>query len=310
MTIDLVIPTYKPGPKLKKSLHRLSKQTVPFRKIYLVNTEEEFFPKDYVEGYDNVVVTHIKKEEFDHGGTRNYGASLSDAQIICFMTDDAVPTDQYLVENLTKAFEDANVAAAYGRQIADPKDNYLEYYTRIFNYPPKSRKKSKADLDELGIKTFFCSNVCSAYRKTEYDAMGGFELKTIFNEDMIMASKLIKAGKVVAYQSDAVVWHWHNYKSMEQLHRNFDLAVSQVTYGGLFDEVSSESEGMKMVIHTLKHLLTTRRWRYVPKLITDSGCKFIGYKLGQNYRKLPKRFIMWLTMNQTYWEDNTIFRNS
>ena len=69
-----------------------------------------------------------------------------------------------------------------------------------------------------------------------------------------MASKMIEDGKAVAYQADARVWHWHDYKAIQQLHRNFDLAVSQVDHGGLFLKVRSESEGVKMVIATIKHL--------------------------------------------------------
>ena len=103
MTIDLVIPTYKPGEKLFESLRRLSRQTVTFGTIFLINTEEEYFPEHLTEQYPNVAVKHIKKEEFDHGATRDYGASLSDAEIIAFMTDDAVPRDKYMVENLLKA---------------------------------------------------------------------------------------------------------------------------------------------------------------------------------------------------------------
>ena len=34
------------------------------------------------------------------------------------------------------------------------KKTYIEYYTRIFNYPLESRVKTKEDLDTLGIKTF------------------------------------------------------------------------------------------------------------------------------------------------------------
>ena len=36
MTIDIVIPTYKPGEKLFESLRRLSRQTVPFGTIFLI----------------------------------------------------------------------------------------------------------------------------------------------------------------------------------------------------------------------------------------------------------------------------------
>ena len=219
-----------------------------------------------------------------------------------FMTDDAIPKDRSLIENLLKPFENPDVSAAYGRQIADPEKNYIEYYTRIFNYPKESRIKTKDDLPVLGIKTFFCSNVCSAYRKKDYDALGGFLHKTIFNEDMIMASKMIEAGKAIAYAADAVVWHWHDYTAMEQLHRNFDLAVSQTDYGGLFLEVKSESEGVKMVLSTLSHLISKGKIHLIPKYILDSGCKLIGYKLGRNYRRLPRRLVMKITMNPTYWE--------
>lgn len=51
MTIDLVIPTYKPGKKLEESLRRLSLQTVTFDTIYLINTEEEFFTKHLNDAY-------------------------------------------------------------------------------------------------------------------------------------------------------------------------------------------------------------------------------------------------------------------
>ena len=56
MTIDLVIPTYKPGEKLFESLRRLSRQTVTFGTIFLINTEEEYFPEHLTEQYPNVAV--------------------------------------------------------------------------------------------------------------------------------------------------------------------------------------------------------------------------------------------------------------
>lgn len=302
MKADLIIPTYKPGEKFRKSLRRLAQQTRKPDRLIIINTEEKFFSEDFLSLYDGMEVYHIEKKDFDHGKTRDYGASLSDADIIMFMTDDAIPKDQFVIENLLKSFENPSVSAAYGRQIADPKKNYIEYYTRIFNYPKDSRIKTKDDLPTLGIKTFFCSNVCSAYRKDVYTALGGFIHKTIFNEDMIMASKMIEAGMAIAYAADAVVWHWHDYTAIEQLHRNFDLAVSQIDYGGLFLKVKSESEGAKMVLSTLKHLIRKKKIYLIPKYIFDSVCKLIGYKLGQNYRRLPRWLIMKITMNPTYWE--------
>ena len=46
----------------------------------------------------------------------------------------------------------------------------------------------------MGIKAYFCSDVCAAYNRETYNKLGGFIKKTIFNEDMIYAGGLVKKG--------------------------------------------------------------------------------------------------------------------
>lgn len=65
------------------------------------------------------------------------------------------------------------------------------------------------------------------YRRSIYEKLGGFVKHTIFNEDMIFAGKLIQEGYAIAYVAEARVVHSHNYTNRQQLHRNFDLAVSR-----------------------------------------------------------------------------------
>ena len=48
-------------------------------------------------------VFHIAKKDFDHGGTRQFGAEHSDADVMVFMTQDAVPADEFLVEKLVES---------------------------------------------------------------------------------------------------------------------------------------------------------------------------------------------------------------
>jgi len=302
MTVDVIIPTYKPDQKLDRCLTMLKRQTVKPDRIILINTEEELFRSKVFKTLPQAEIVHIGKEEFDHGGTRNRACAMSSSDFVVLMTQDAIPADEYLVENLIKPFSDEEVCASYGRQMADPKDNPVEAYTRKFNYPKESRIKSAQDLPTLGIKTFFCSNVCAAYRKSFYDALGGFPLHTIFNEDMIFASRLIEAGKKIAYAADARVWHWHNYTAKEQLKRNFDLAVSQVDYGGLFESVHSESEGIRLVRRTILWAVRTGRSSTIPHILTQSAAKYIGYLLGRNYKKLPKWLILKISMNPGYWK--------
>ena len=300
--IDVIIPTYHPDEKLEKCLRMLKRQTVQPQRILLINTEEEFFHSKVFSTLKQGEIIHITKPEFDHGGTRNQAAAMCDGEIMILLTQDAIPADEHLIENLIKPFEDEEVCAAYGRQMADKKDNPVEAYTRIFNYPKESRIKSKEDLPKLGIKTFFCSNVCAAYRKSEYNALGGFPLHTIFNEDMIFAGKLIQNGYAVAYCAEAKVYHSHNYSGLQQFHRNFDLGVSQAEHPEIFQMVRSESEGIRMVKQTAAFLCHSKRGYLLPKLIWQSGWKYLGYLLGKRYQKLPKWVIPRCTMNPKYWE--------
>ena len=306
MKVNVIIPTYKPDDKFEKNLRMLRRQTLQPDRILIINTEESLFHSKEFEKLPQGEIVHIRKEEFDHGGTRNRAAALCDGEIIVLLTQDAIPADEFLLENLTKPFADADVCAAYGRQMADWKDNPVEAYTRTFNYPKESRVKSEKDLPVLGIKTFFCSNVCAAYRKSVYDELGGFPLHTIFNEDMIFASRLIEAGKKIAYAADAKVWHWHNYSAVEQCKRNFDLAVSQKDHPEVFSGLRSEGEGIRLVKETAGYLIRSGRGLLVFKLVIDSGCKYMGYLAGKRYKRLPRWLILRCTMNRNYWRENDV----
>ena len=283
-------------------MKKLQEQEYPIGTIFVINTKAGRFPKE-VEQMEKVKVSHIERREFDHGATRDMGMQMSKAEIVVFMTQDAVPADEYVIGNLVKVLEeDEMTGAAYARQLAASDCNNIEKYTRKFNYPENSRIKSKEDLQEMGIKTFFCSNVCAAYKRNIYEKAGGFCKKTIFNEDMILAGHMINAGYKVAYVAEARVIHSHNYTGMQQFHRNFDMAVSQAEHPEVFEGIKSESEGIKLVKQTAAHLVKRRKIHLVPKLVYQSGCKYIGYRMGKMYKKLPDKVVKWCSMSPGYWE--------
>lgn len=305
LSVEIIIPTYKPTKQLIKLLDKLAGQTWPIQKIRIINTEEKYFMKDDLSEYSNLSITHIEQKDFDHGGTRDQAARLSNADILMFFTQDAMPANEETVENLIGYFEDSTIGAVYARQLPKADCKEIEKYTRAFNYPPCSMIKSLKDIDELGIKTFFCSNVCAAYRKEAYDSLGGFTKHTIFNEDMIMAGKMIKAGLKIAYAAEAEVIHSHNYSNWQQFTRNFDIAVSQVTHPEIFDGLKSEGEGVRLVLQTIKHCIRIKKPWLIAELIVKSGFKFLGYKMGQRYASLPKWLVYRCTMNRSYWDKET-----
>ena len=269
-----------------------------------MNTEEKFWNTAWEKKFPKVDVVHLKKADFDHGGTRCRGARLSDSDIMVFMTQDAVPADRNLIGNLIRPLQaNSKVGAAYARQLAREDCAYLEKYTRRFNYPETSSIKWEKDTDTYGIKTYFCSNVCAAYKKSIYEEIGGFVKKAIFNEDMIYAGTMAKRGYGIAYAADACVIHSHNYSCRQQFHRNFDLGVSQADHPEIFEGVPSEGEGLRLVKKSLAYLIKTGHIWLVPKLAGQSGFKYMGYFLGKRYKKLPKKVILFCTMNREYWKN-------
>lgn len=101
------------------------------------------------------------------------GAALSSANFVLFMTQDAIPADKKLIENLLAPMANPNIAVSYGRQLASKDSDIIEKMTRVYNYPKKSFIKSSSDLDRLGIKTYFCSNVCALYKKVYITSLEG-----------------------------------------------------------------------------------------------------------------------------------------
>ena len=336
--VDVIVPTCNPDGRFHILMRMLRCQTYPVNKIIIMNTgtilpEEEHFRKhlrqENAGGHVPVMeVNHLRPEEFDHGGTRNAGAACSDAEICIFITQDAVPEDEYLIERLIAPFaeltldrEDALisgdagqgsafhteqgrpvVAVSYARQLPNEECRPVERFTRIFNYPAESRIKTRKDLDTLGIKTFFASNVCAAYRMDVFRGQGGFEERTIFNEDMIYAGHVVKKGYAIAYTADARVIHSHNYSNAEQFHRNFDLAVSQKQHPEVFAGIRSESEGIRLVKQTAAYLIRIGKPWLIPGLVMTSGCKYLGYLLGKHYDQMPRWLVKKCSWNKRYWE--------
>lgn len=305
-TVDVIIPTYKPGADFIALLAALQQQTVKVGKIIVMNTEEKYFDKLKYENacfkeYPNIEIHHFSEREFDHGNTRNKGVKKSTAAYFVCMTQDAVPADACLFEKLLEPLVKKEAEVSYARQLPKADCDVVEGFTKGFNYPEKSRIKSMEDLQELGVKTFFCSNACAAYRRSTFDELGGFIRRTIFNEDMIYAAKVIKSGRKIAYTAEARVLHSHNYTWQQNFHRNFDLGVSQADHPEVFQGIRSESEGIKLVKRTAQYLKETGNGKLLLPMLWGSGWKFLGYKLGRGYQKLPGWLVTKCSMNRNYW---------
>ena len=162
-----------------------------------------------------------------------------------------------------------------------------------------------ADISALGIKTAFMSNSFAAYRLSVFDKLGGFPDNTILAEDMYLAAKMILSGYKVAYCAEATVFHSHNYTLKQEFQRYFDTGVFQQEQKWIQQKFgSAASEGKRFVLSELK-FLSIKSPHLIPKAILSTCVKWLGFKLGYYYYRLPYKWCRVFSMHKGYWDKVT-----
>lgn len=302
MKYYIAVPTYN-GGKIWKEVITSIKKYAPQNLYVLVidsNSKDDTAANALAAGFD---VDTINGADFNHGGTRNIAVEKAQHEhdIIIFMTQDAIPQQDFII-NIIDAFKDEKVACAYGRQLPHVDANPLASHARYYNYPTKDYVCGYEDIPEMGIKTVFMSNSFSAYRISAFEKLGGFPSNTILCEDMYFTAKAVKAGFKVAYTANAVVRHSHNYTPMEEFKRYFDIGVFHADKPWIREEFGGAGgEGKRFILSELKYLLKSAPL-WIPLALINNFMKILGYKIGQNYKKLPLSIVKKLSMHKRYWE--------
>ena len=104
--------------------------------VIIIDSGSRDGTKDIIAKYP-VKVIEIPPNLFSHGGTRNTGASLAGGEFIVFLTQDAVPKDEYWLSRLLDNFSDSGVAGVYGRQLPEDDSPPMEKFFLSYVYPDK-----------------------------------------------------------------------------------------------------------------------------------------------------------------------------
>lgn len=284
----VIIHTYNAGPCFADLLNRLKMQN--FRPAQIIVVDSGSWDKTVeIAESKNCRVIKIKSKDFDHGTTRNSAVTETDGQFIIFLTQDVLPADENMIDELIKPIQaDDNIAICYGRQLAHPNTKALEKFAREFNYPPISAKKTKDNIKTLGLKTFFCSNSCSAVKRETFDKIGGFKNNVIVNEDMLFAAEAISKGYSVYYNADAKVYHSHNYRPHHTFKRYFKIGRFFADNRWLLENAPLKGYGGNMLRAGLKNFRQKRAPLQIIALFVDFVIKSTACKLGWYYQSLRK----------------------
>jgi rhamnosyltransferase len=279
-------------------------------------------------------VLHTKAQDFNHGATRQWAldqgflklqpnppidttpsattstspSALAIAstppEFIVLLTQDAILASPKALEELLQAFQDPQVAAAYGRQLPNQNAHWLEAHTRSFNYPDASRTVQLQDKASLGIKACFLSNSFAAYRLQALIVQGGFPAHLPLGEDTFTAAKFLLSGQSLRYQATAEVYHSHNYNGLQDFQRMFDTGVFHAQNPWLLHNFGkAEGEGAKLVRSQWQSLQQQPHFMQgLLQWLSTNALKLLGYKLGRAYHWLPKALVKKFAMNKVFWQ--------
>jgi rhamnosyltransferase len=299
--VGLVIPTLNAGERWKECLRSVATQTLrPHRSVVVDSASTDDTVRLAVSAGFEVV--SIERSQFNHGGTRQSVAeTLGDCEIVVFLTQDAIPASETAFAEIVGAFADPEVAVAYGRQLPHVGATPIEAHSRIFNYGGSTQKKNARVAQQIGTKVFFCSNSFAAYRKSVLTELGGFRPDLILGEDMEFAARAIKAGYANLYCAAATVYHSHDYTFLQTLHRYFDLGAFDAENSWMREQFGSHgAEGLRFVTSEIRYLID-RNAAEVPRAISLTSAKWVGYRLGRIHRKLPVKLKRKLSMSPGFW---------
>jgi len=148
---------------------------------------------------------------------RNLALSHAKGEIIIFLDDDCVISDQWL-ENLLEPFANDTVVGVQGGVTVPSGTNQIGWAESLLGFPgggiSRVIKANGANQETIEISTLNC-----AYRKSVIDRVGGFEKSLkITGEDYVLAKQICQYGTclfvpraMVSHQARgklAKIWHW------------------------------------------------------------------------------------------------------
>ena len=285
MRVRVCVPTLNASATLGEFVSGLQSQTIQPVPTLSLDSSSSDNTTDLARQAGYQVVT-IPRADFRHGGTRQLAAELAtDADILVYLTQDAILADENALARLITAFDDPTVGASYGRQLPRADASRIAGHARLFNYPPVSSVRTLESASTLGFKAIFFSNSFGAYRRSALMNVGGFPKELNFGEDTVVAARLLQAGWKIAYVADALAYHSHNYTLREEFRRYYEIGRLHGSEPWLLrDFGAATGEGRKFVLSETRYLLQHAPW-LIPEAWLRNSMKYAGYRRGRQFQQ-------------------------
>ena len=215
-------------PLVERCLHSVLEQDTswPFE-VIVIDSESTDGTWELVESLP-VERIRIQSKDFNHGKTRNFGASRAIGEFLVFLVQDAVPTSQVWLQRLVEAAQLPGAAASYGRELPWPSDHSLirlHMEKTLSQHQEQLQQSLPVDCSwqelsphqKLALATFH--DTCSCLYRQIWEK---YSFQPIpYGEDLDWGARVIQAGYKIIFEPQAVVYHSHDRSSWYELKRAY-----------------------------------------------------------------------------------------
>ena len=156
MKVSVVIPTLNGGKDLVSCAQSLASQNFCYQwELIIIDSNSDDNSLSEVEKIlhersVDINIVKIDRKDFQHGGSRNKAISVAKGEIICLLTQDAIPRDDmWLQELINPFFEEQDIVGTFGRH--KPHQHHPRLLSKNlkhhFDYMSSMRIRKIDDLD-------------------------------------------------------------------------------------------------------------------------------------------------------------------
>ena len=280
-SISLVIPTLDAGRAFGTTLHRLAHQGRRAGEVLVVDGGSRDATRHIVSQFPDVRLVEVGAGPGPL--TWNRACEVSRGELIVFLGQDAVPTDEAWLERLLAPLDDPSVAAVYGRQgVSAPADAISAFrLSRRFPQVAISRRACFGDALTLDSVDFSIAN--AALRRSVWRGIR-FNEHLPIAADREWARQVLLASYTIAYAPEATVERTAS-RRLKAVFRQALLSGWTSVYlgpeaGPLFPDPDH------FVRAALWNLLRNWRFDQIPRLALEDAFQRYGYRLGRRLHEL------------------------
>jgi rhamnosyltransferase len=299
MIASVIIPLKNGGELFKQVLNTVLAQDFDNFEVILIDSGSKDGSVEFVKAmqlsHKNLILKQIDPKEFGHGKTRNYGASIAHGEFLVFITQDALPYDNNWLKEMIQPFKMyEEVVGVFAKHLPYDecdifeKENLRRHFENfgqgVILYKIEDKKRYEVDEAYRLLLCFYSDNAStmrrSIWQKIPYDNVD-------FAEDQLWAKKIIELGYTKAYNSNAVVYHSHNYGFKELLKRSYD------DYKGLheiYDYIAIKNAFL-LPLYILKAIYSDFRFLLNQNIHINKKFQWLWFSIRKNIAKYTGAYL-------------------